>query len=158
MGYFSAGVLGIFFWLVLVASLWIIISNIKKLMFYNGNDKKITTLSGSYYEQKRQDTRIGIVWPVTIETPEGKMSAKTKDISLGGAFIVCKNPLPLKERFRLSIEATGLGPMSLNSEVIWSNSNLPDDKVINRGMGIRFIQNTDKDRKYLEAAISNYLS
>ena len=44
--------------------------------------------------------------------------------------------------------------MSLNSEVVWSNANVPDDKIVNRGMGIRFIHNTDEVRESLKTALS----
>jgi hypothetical protein len=41
--------------------------------------------------------------------------------------------------------------------VVWSNTNVPEDKVIYRGMGIKFVQNTDEDRQRLEYAITRQL-
>jgi hypothetical protein len=35
--------------------------------------------------------------------------------------------------------------------------NVPEKKVIHRGMGIKFVKNTDAARKRLEKAISNHL-
>jgi hypothetical protein len=43
--------------------------------------------------------------------------------------------------------------LSLNAEVVWSNANMPLDKVVNRGMGIRFINNEPKERQQLQDAI-----
>ena len=38
--------------------------------------------------------------------------------------------------------------------MVWSNVNMPSDKVVNRGMGIRFINNEEKQRQILQDAIS----
>jgi hypothetical protein len=37
---------------------------------------------------------------------------------------------------------------------MWSNTNVPQEEVINRGMGIQFVQNKDTARQRLEKAIS----
>ena len=79
-----------------------------------------------------------------------------KDISLGGAFVVCPNPLPLSEKFRISIEPPEQTSLELNAEVVWSNANVPDDKIINRGMGIRFINNPDEARNRLNSVIASF--
>jgi hypothetical protein len=44
--------------------------------------------------------------------------------------------------------------LQLNAEVVWSNANIPADEVVNRGMGIRFIQNEEKKRRQLQQAIT----
>jgi len=46
------------------------------------------------------------------------------------------------------------GPLQLNAEVDWSNANIPEDTVVNRGMGIRFIKNEEKQRQQLQDAIT----
>jgi hypothetical protein len=45
----------------------------------------------------------------------------------------------------------------LNAEVVWSNANVPEDKIVNRGMGIRFINNSDDDRKCLNDLITSFM-
>jgi hypothetical protein len=40
---------------------------------------------------------------------------------------------------------------------VWSNSNVPEDKVINRGMGIKFIENSDENRNGLNQVIRSYI-
>jgi c-di-GMP-binding flagellar brake protein YcgR len=84
------------------------------------------------------------------------LEVQLKDISLGGAFVVCPNPLPLSEKFRISIEPPEQALLELNAEVVWSNANVPEDKIINRGMGIRFINNTDEDRRRLNDVITSF--
>ena len=109
------------------------------------------------WEEKRRHPRVAVSWTAQMETSQGNLSAQLKDISLGGAFVVCPNPLPLTEQFRLTVSAPSREPFTLNAEVVWSNSNVPEDKVINRGMGVRFIQNTDEDRKRLHLVIASHV-
>ncbi len=111
-------------------------------------------LSALVLEEKRQYERADITYPVKIETSQGTIEAETKNISLGGAFICCHKPLPLGENFSLTINASDHLPLTLKAEVVWSNVNVPDDKVVNRGMGIRFLQITADDREVLENVIS----
>jgi Tfp pilus assembly protein PilZ len=109
-------------------------------------------------DEKRQDPRINSVWPVLMVTSHGVKKAKIKDLSLGGAFIACPDPLPLNEQFSLIINLPDQKPLKLVSEVVWSNSNFPDDKIVCRGMGIRFTQNTKKDRISYNNAIASYFN
>ncbi len=66
------------------------------------------------------------------------------NISLGGAFICCKKPLPMKEVFRLTMMVPENEPLMATAEVVWSNANVPEEKIVNRGMGVRFIKMSDR--------------
>lgn len=77
-----------------------------------------------------------------------------RDISLGGAFVVCSEPLALNAKFKISIRIPNQEPLRLNAEVVWSNRNMSADRVVNRGMGIRFIENTEKDRQRLNEILA----
>ncbi len=35
-------------------------------------------------------------------------------------------------------------PVIATAQVVWSNVNVPDEKVINRGMGVRFIKMSER--------------
>jgi hypothetical protein len=35
-------------------------------------------------------------------------------------------------------------PVIATAQVAWSNANMPEEKVINRGMGVRFIKMSDR--------------
>ena len=107
--------------------------------------------TGDY--ENRRDSRVDVSWPVEMETSEGKINAETRHISISGAFIACQKPLPLNEKFRITIIISKQKHVSINAEVIWSNVNVPDDKVVNRGMGIKFINNTKDDLKPLSTAL-----
>ncbi|MBW2339242.1 MAG: PilZ domain-containing protein [Deltaproteobacteria bacterium] len=108
-------------------------------------------------EERRQHARALIRLPVSIETAEGTITAETKDISLGGAFICCRTPLPPKEKFPLALTLPHGDSLALFAEVIWSNSSVPDEKIVNRGMGIRFVLITDQDREILNDLVSTHL-
>ena len=108
-------------------------------------------------EELRRHPRMKVSWPAAMEIRHGSIKVRLKDISLGGAFVICTESIALNEQFRLYIEVPEEDTFALNAEVVWSNMNVPEEKVIHRGMGIKFVKNTDKARKRLEKAISNHL-
>jgi len=80
-------------------------------------------------------------WPATIETSSGKTSeARITSITHGSCFIACTMKLEIGEKFQLTIHLPDRSPLQLRADVIWSNLHLPVDKVVNQGMGIRFIE------------------
>ena len=108
-------------------------------------------------EEMRRHPRMEVSWPAAMQIRHGSIKVRLKDISLGGAFVICEDSIALNEPFRLYVEVPDEETFALNAEVVWSNMNVPEEKVIHRGMGIRFIQNTDAARKRLENAISRHL-
>ena len=109
-------------------------------------------------EEMRQHPRVAISWPAMLEPPFEHLQIQLKDISIGGAFIVCRKPLPLNEKIRFCIKVPEEEELLLNAQVVWSNTNVPKEKVIHRGMGVKFVQNTNKARRRLENAISDHLN
>ena len=106
------------------------------------------------WEEKREHPRVEISWTARLEKAEGPEEVALKNVSLGGAFVVCENPLALQDKFTISIDLPGEGPVQLNAVVVWSNGNMPRDKVVHRGMGIKFINNEEKNRQQLRKAIA----
>ncbi len=94
--------------------------------------------------EKRQHPRFDVNWPVSIETIYGTIAAEIKNISLGGAFISCSKPLRLKKIFNMTMMCPGYEPLLVTAQVAWSNANMPEDKVVNRGMGVRFINMSER--------------
>jgi c-di-GMP-binding flagellar brake protein YcgR len=95
-------------------------------------------------EEKRKHPRADINWPADIETPDGRIEAELKNISLGGAFICCKKQLSIGETIQLTIRAPDNESVKATAKVVWSNFNVPNDKVVNRGMGVRFIKMSER--------------
>ncbi|MDY7037042.1 MAG: PilZ domain-containing protein [Thermodesulfobacteriota bacterium] len=104
--------------------------------------------------ERRRDQRGDLKLPVTMETTRGKFKTETLNLNNSGAFIICPNPSSLEDPFRLSIGIPDHHTLTMNAQVVWSNTHVPDDKVINRGVGVRFIQVSDENRRLLDHYIS----
>jgi len=94
--------------------------------------------------EKRQHPRFDVNWPVSIETIYGTIAGEVRNIGLGGAFICCKKPLQLRKIFRMTMIGPENEPLLVTAQVAWSNANMPEEKVVNRGMGVRFINMSDR--------------
>jgi hypothetical protein len=105
------------------------------------------------WEEKRKQPRVAVSWQATMDSGRGPEPVQLRDISLGGAFLVCLSPLPLKARLVVTLESPS-GPLTLNAEVVWSNTSVISEKIINRGMGIRFIDNPQDARDRLSRSIA----
>ena len=88
--------------------------------------------------ERRLQPRVEVKWPVTMLTSEGAIKGETKDISMQGAFIYCDNPLPIFERFVLSVKAPAAS-MQVMAQVVWSSNSPTYKKDALAGMGVRFI-------------------
>ena len=95
-------------------------------------------------EEKREHPRTDVNWPVSIETAYATIAAEVKNISLGGAFISCSKPLRLKKIFNMTMMCPGDEPLLVIAQVAWSNANMPEEKVVTRGMGVRFINMSER--------------
>ena len=137
--------------------IWFFNAFIKRRLGADQPAQLVNTSQKTKWEEKRRHPRLAISWPIEFEPPYEKIKARLKDISRGGAFIVCQKPLPLNEKLRLCIRMPEQEELFLNAEVVWSNVNVPQDQVIHRGMGVKFVQNTKKARQHLESAISIHL-
>ena len=80
-------------------------------------------------------------WPATIETAAGKTAeGRIASIAQGSGFVESPIHLAIGEKFQLTIHLPERTPLQLRAEVTWSNLHLPPEKVLNRGIGIRFIE------------------
>jgi hypothetical protein len=95
-------------------------------------------------EEKRKNPRTDVSWPVSIETALGFIRAEVKNISLGGAFICCQKPFQLQKVFRMTMIGPDNEPVLATAQVAWSNANMPEEMVVNRGMGVRFINMSER--------------
>lgn len=105
--------------------------------------------------EKREDSRVKVKWPVTIETDEGPLDGKLINVSLGGAFICCRELSRSKETFRLTINPPNHQAISATVSVTWSNLNVPESEVVNRGLGVRFLGISEEDRRFISEVVSD---
>jgi len=133
---------------------WFVSMYLKKRLAPDQSAQGYTPSTKISWEEKRRHPRIAISWQASIETSDQTDNAQIKDISLGGAFVVCSEPLALNAMFKISIRIPNQAPLRLKAEVVWSNRNMSAERVVNRGMGIRFIDNTEKDRRRLNEVLA----
>ena len=133
---------------------WFIFIYLKKRLTADQSNQGFSAATKFSWEEKRQHPRVAISWQTFLEKSQQRREVQLKDISLGGAFVICQEPLALQDQFKITFNLPDQAPLQLNAEVVWSNVNIPRDKVVNRGMGIRFIKNEEKTRQLLQDAIN----
>lgn len=109
----------------------------------------LTETQDSGAENKRQLERVNTKLPVTLEIDGCKTEAQTTNISISGAFVSYSPPLNVGERFNITLDIPDSEEIIFEGEVIWNNTNVPDDKIVSRGMGIRFLRITTENREIL---------
>ncbi len=107
--------------------------------------------------EKRQHPRAKATFPVLVEKSHGLfMNGKTKNISHGGAFIRCLEPLQPNEIFQIEFSGAHLDHrMKAVAEVIWSNICGMDEEVESSGMGVRFTEVSPEARTIISGLLSN---
>jgi hypothetical protein len=106
-------------------------------------------------KQKREFYRARISWPVTLETAQGIIDAETKDLSSEGANIHSSRPLSVDEPVRMTIRPPGKEPLQATAMVMWSSSpGKSGEPVV---IGVRFIDISAEDRRFLVDQISQHL-
>lgn len=113
----------------------------------------------SVEEERRQYPRAIAHWPVTLETAQGVVTGIAMDISAGGAFICCREPLGVTERSLVAFHNVPLldHSLSVEVEVIRSNIYCMDDELLSHGIGVQFSEITDEDRRFIINLVSEHL-
>lgn len=96
-----------------------------------------------------------LICPVLLKKSQGVMKTSLREITLNGAFLTCPNPLPVGQTFEVNILVDNTEPLKFDAEVLWNNMNVSADKIVNRGMKVRFLQLSNEDRKTLAEIVSN---
>jgi len=148
----SIGIGGLLFAAIIL--FWFVFVYLKKRVTADQPKQAYATTAQYSGAEKRRHKRVEISWSALLEKSDQSLKVQLKDISLGGAFVICPEPFGLKDQFEITIDIPSHGPLPLNAEVIWSNVNMPSDQVVNRGMGIRFIKNEGEARQTLQEAIA----
>ena len=102
--------------------------------------------------------RANIKWLVLIKNNGKVIEGATLTVGPSGVFVSCAQPLKLNETCELRIKAKDRNdPIHAVGEVVWSNIYGQDDYYTPRGMGIKFIQITEKDRDLISAEVARHL-
>jgi type IV pilus assembly protein PilZ len=82
------------------------------------------------YAQKRQYERYAVALDVAFNVGSERVAARSKDVSLGGMFIVTDRALPYGTKFELEVRLPALTqPALIEATVRWSGPN---------GMGVQW--------------------
>ena len=103
----------------------------------------------------RRHPRAKIKWPVVMTTSEGLVDGQTQNLSCCGAFIRCARMPNLNDDFRLVI-TTKERLILVTAEVVWSDVHTAHGKPVFRGLGVRFINILNDDRRFLRRMIANH--
>ena len=133
---------------------WFVLVYFKKRAKGEQPKSGYATAAGSSGADQRRHERVDISWPALLEKSGESLKVQLKNISQGGAFVICSQPFALNDQFKITVNIPNHRPLQLNTEVVWSNVNMPRDKVVNRGMGVRFINNESETRQSLQEAIA----
>jgi hypothetical protein len=105
--------------------------------------------------ERRNYPRAKIKLPVVKMAGDGLVNGEIQDLSVGGAFIRCPETANTKDNFHMVISAKGR-LMSIIGEVVWQEVNTINAKNIFRGMGVRFKQILNGDRRFLLEVIASH--
>jgi c-di-GMP-binding flagellar brake protein YcgR len=108
-------------------------------------------------KERRRYPRAIASWPVVLVTSEGDLTGRTRDISAGGAFICCRQPLRSNEKFSIvlySIPQLGRH-LRIIAKVVRSDIYC-NDLLMSHGMGVQFTSISEEDHKLLSTLVSDY--
>ena len=112
-------------------------------------------LSGFGSQENRRHPRIKIKWPVVMTTSDGLVDGHTKNVSLGGAFIRCREKIHPEDNFRL-VMTTKDRLILVNAKVMWSNGRESKGKSAYHKIGVHFTKISSNDRTFLSRVISSH--
>jgi c-di-GMP-binding flagellar brake protein YcgR len=109
------------------------------------------------FEDHRTHPRANLRWPVSVQLSGAVTEGVTKDISEGGAYVCCANPLGPKEVLDMIINAPDKA-LNVKAEVVWSSMSGLDDEITPRGMGVRFLDIDNEDKRIIAEAVAEHLN
>lgn len=101
-----------------------------------------------FKQKKRMYPRVELTWPVSAQVGGSLIEGVTKNIGVSGAYVCCARPLRLNSVFAMVIN-TPDKPLNIKAEVVWANIYGRDDKINPRGMGVRFVDISDEDKRLI---------
>lgn len=100
-------------------------------------------------DEKRRHPRKEVNWPITIMAEHGTIEGEVRNITVDGLFITCEEPLRLNEIYRMSILPEQRQAIGVTGKAVWSDAYCMSEDHAACGIGICFIEITDRDRGIL---------
>jgi len=108
--------------------------------------------------ERRKYHRVLVNWPVVVVTPQRYIGGEVRNISIGGATVVCTRDPGRFEPLRLAIKIpTNEELVQATGIVVWSELEAQPDHLYGCQTGIRFTSFMGKSLQYLDEAISECL-
>lgn len=105
--------------------------------------------------ERRKHTRVQARWPATVLSYDGPIEGETRNITVTGMLIRCKEPLRPNKTYLISIRPPNHQAIELTCKVIWSNLHrIKGENTVYGGMGFCFVKVSDEDRHFLSHMIS----
>jgi hypothetical protein len=101
-------------------------------------------------EERRENTRVEVRWPITLLSDRGRISGETRNISLTGIFMRSEKPLKENEFLRLALEPPKENSIWVSGKVVWSDTRGEDGVLWDHSMGFCFVEISEADRTLLE--------
>ena len=112
----------------------------------------------SVEREKRKYYRVLVNWPVVVVTPQRYIGGEVRNISIGGATVVCTRDPGRSEPLRLAIKIpTSEELLQVTGIVVWSKLQAQPNDLSGYETGIRFTSFMGKSLQYLDEAISECL-
>lgn len=106
--------------------------------------------------EKRRHPRIPVRWPITIITDQGTIEGESRNITIAGIFVHCREELHKDEIYQMIIKIPKKESILVKGKVVWTNFEGMDLNSSYIGMGFSFIKISDEDRQLLGDVISRY--
>jgi len=98
-------------------------------------------------QERRQHPRAEVEWPVTIQRDHRFLDGLTRNLSYRGACVCCNHKLHVGEQVHVAIPSSDRPPLVLDAAAVWSNILSLDETCGIYGIGMRFIEISEKDRQ-----------
>lgn len=142
-------ILGLLFFIILR-----VVSRFRKKARGNIGSKNAAGFQFEAKNEIKPSERIQLGCPALIDRSKGVMKVRIKELTTSGAFVTCPKPFPIGDSFPLKVLLAGRSPQTFNAEVVWNNQNMLEEEVVNRGMKVRFLHLSEKDRQVIDEIIA----
>jgi len=111
-------------------------------------------------DERRLYPRVKMRWPTTLFTRQWSLDGITRNVSIDGAFLYYSHPdpqpLPLRtdDRVNVVFNVPGDRQIRARARVAWSDVLAIEERSTLLGIGLQFSDVSDKDRKFLQEAIT----
>ena len=104
-------------------------------------------------EEKREDERADLQWPITILADYASVEGTTVNISIDGIYIRCEEPLLLNESYRMSIQPPNHDAIEVLGKVVRSEFYGMSEDNSTYSMGVCVVEVSDQERDALSNLI-----